>query len=318
MRTFRIEACHLFLVEPSTQTIQRFSDMLEDIIAHECVDPYLNSYEQFFDHDWCKRIVELVEDSPLKSAIASLMVAWRSTNGAHMLPWLMVHSLRRFAEGEYEGGLQFRANYSGEVVNGIVDKLEARMHDNLKLDQRVALKRVVTRIEEEAFQALKTAESGIELGVAKYWDFLVRSSEFQFCILGIQRINYGSLFFAYEDFLANTIRTKDPKYSSKSKSIKDAFPMHFGEPLADYCWTHVDVDLAKLVRHALAHNGGRIGPDLDKYKAYFVDETGTAAPLLRGDRFTVVDGKIQIYPCSTTHLFSLLKARVSKIVEELA
>jgi hypothetical protein len=88
--------------------------------------------------------------------------------------------------------------------------------------------------------------------------------------------------------------------------------------LRDYCWTDTEIDLARLVRHALAHNGGRFGIDLHKYKARFMDATGMTAPELRGDLFIVIDGKIQITPGNTTHLFSILKDRVTRTVEQFA
>jgi hypothetical protein len=292
--------------------------MDKDIIDTPMIDPNLDSYKQFFDHKWSERMFKAVETSPLNDAICTLMVAWRSTNGAHMLPWLMAHSLKSFAVGEGNGSLRYRASYSGEVVKGIVGKLESRMHHSLKFDQRATLKRVVTKIEQEAHDAFKTAQSNVEFPLGEYWDFLTHASEFQFSILGTQRINYGSLFFAYEDFLANVIRTKEPTYSSKKPPIKDAFASHFGAPLRDYCWSHDEVDLAMLVRHALVHNGGRFGTALEKYKARFVDATGTTAPVLRDDRFIVVDGKIQIVPGNMTYLFGVLKERVTKIVEEIA
>ena len=292
--------------------------MGNDVIDNVVIDPNLDSYEQFFDHAWCERMFEAVKNSPLKEAVDGLMVAWRSANGAHLLPWLMVQSLRRFAEGEGDGSLRYRANYSGEVIKGIVNKLDKRMHYSLKREQRATLKRVVAKIEEEAVQSLKAAQSQVEFPIAGYWDFLIHTPEFPFCILGTQRINYGSLFFAYEDFLANVIRTKEPTYSSKKEQIKVAFATHFGTDLADFCWNHDDVDLAKLVRHALAHNGGRFGTDLEKYRARFVEATEITAPLLQGDKFNVVDGKIQITPCNTRHLFGILKERVTRIVEELA
>lgn len=59
-------------------------------------------------------------------------------------------------------------------------------------------------------------------------------------------------------------------------------------------------------------------PPLDKYKARFVDATGTTPPLLQGELFYVVDGKIQITPCNTKYLFGVLKDRVTRIVEESA
>src|SRR5262245_8989234 len=104
---------------------------MNDIIDNVLIDPNLDSYQQFFDHGWCKRIFEAVESSSLNDAICTLMVAWRSTNGSHMLPWLMAHSLRQFAEGEGDGSLRFRANYSEEIIRGVVDKIESKMHHNL-------------------------------------------------------------------------------------------------------------------------------------------------------------------------------------------
>jgi hypothetical protein len=83
--------------------------MEKEIIDNALIDPNLASYEQFFDHDWCKRIFGLVESSTMEAAVDTLMVAWRSTDGAHRLPWLMAESLRRFAEGEYKGSLRARA-----------------------------------------------------------------------------------------------------------------------------------------------------------------------------------------------------------------
>lgn len=292
--------------------------MGKEIIDRPLIDPHLDSYEKFFDHDWCGRIFEAVKASSLKESVGVLMVAWRSTNGAHLLPWLMVETLRGFAEGKAEGQSECRADYSDYVIKGIVEKIERRMQYSLKLDQRRSLKRVVTKIEEEAFEAFKIAQEQTKFDVAGYWNFLLHTPEFRFCILGTQRVNYGSLFFAYEDFLANVIRTREPLYTSKKDPIKSAFARHFGDPLTDLCWNHDNVDLAKLVRHALAHNGGRFGKDLEKYKARFVDATGMTLPLIRGEMFNVVDGKIQITPCNTTHLFGVLKERVTKIVEELA
>ncbi len=292
--------------------------MDKEVIDTPLIDQNLDSYEQFFDHDWSKRMFEAVRSSSLNDAICTLLVAWRFTNGAHMLPWLMAQSLKRFAEGEGKGSLQFRSDYSSDIVKGLVNNLNAQMQYSLNRDQRTKLKRAVTKIEKDAFQNMKSAQSKAVFPLTGYWDFLIHTSEFQFSILGTQRSNYGSLFFAYEDFLSNVIRTKEPTYSSKKDKIKDAFARHFGAPLRNYCWTHVEIDLAMLVRHTMAHNGGRFRADLEKYKSRFVDMTGKAAPTLQDDRFVLVDGKIQITPGNTRHLFGVLKERVSKIVEELA
>ena len=98
-----------------------------DVIGQTLIEPNLASYKGFFDHDWCKRIFDRVENTPLKGPIDNLMLAWRSTNGVHLLPWLLVQSLRQFADGDYKGSMQFRARYSGGIIRGICDSLEDRL-----------------------------------------------------------------------------------------------------------------------------------------------------------------------------------------------
>ncbi len=291
--------------------------MEQEIIDTSIIDPNLASYEQFFDHGWCDRVFGLVENSPLRAAVETLMLAWRSTDGAHRLPWLAVQQLKQFAVGTNKPSASYPPTFVEALVQTLSDKL-INCVPELNFKQRLALGRAIGRLKKETLQARKAADSQITIDVEGYWNSLIEKSEFDFCILGVQRINYGSLFFAYEDFLANTIRTKDPDYRSKNNPIKGAFARHFGVSLTDYCWNDAEVDLAKLVRHALAHNGGSLGTDLDRYKTRFVDATGMTSVLLQGDRFNVVNGKIQITPCNTKYLFGVLKDRVSRIVEEVA
>jgi hypothetical protein len=289
------------------------------VIDTPFIDPNVGSYARFFDGEWSKQTFKAVEKSPLKTAVDALMVAWRSANGAHMLPWLMVESLKAFAGGECRGSLRVRAGYYKQVINGISNKLADAMHYQLSVEQRASLKRAVAKIEKEAIEAQTTALAENDFDMASYWLFLTQeASEFQFSVLGTSRITYAVLFFAYEDFLANTVRTKESTYSSKDVSIKKALAKYLGQQLADFCWNDAEVELGRLVRNALAHNGGRLGPDLEKYKGRFTDVTSIDKPALRDDQFIVVDEKIQVMPGNTTYLFGVLKDRVSRIVEKVA
>lgn len=129
--------------------------MNQDIAERAIIDPNLSSYEQFFDREWCRCIYDKVDGTPIADAVNTLIVSWRATNGAHVLPCLMVNSLRAFDQGRGAGNLRYRASYSEEVVKGLVGKLNDRMHYHLNLDQRLALKRVVAQIEKEAHEALR-------------------------------------------------------------------------------------------------------------------------------------------------------------------
>ena len=292
--------------------------MGKNAVDTSLIDPNLSSYDKFFDHEWARGIFESVNETPLEDAVYSLLLAWRSANGAHILPWLMANSLRQYVQGEIKGNLHFRDNYAASFIENIVEKIERMMQSSLKSDQRRSLRQAVKTIEKEAHDAFRVAQGRVHFDVDGYWKSLVETSEFQFSILGIQRINYGSLFFAYEDFLANAIRTKELSYSSKDRNnaIHVAFPKYFGKSLTDFCCSHDEVTLARLVRNSLAHNGGRFGSEFEKFTIRFTDATGSDRVLLQGERFALVDGKIQITPANTAYLFCVLKERITKIVAE--
>ena len=193
--------------------------MENEIIERAIIDPNLDSYKSFFDHEWCERTFTSVATSRLKNPVDTLMSAWRRTDGIHRLPWVMVDQLRGYAEGEVGASLRYRTRYHTNVVQGLCEKLEA-WTPSLDSEQRREQRRAVVRIEESSNQALKTAKSHVPFYVSGYWDRMIGNFEFCVSILGAQRLTYPSLFFAYEDFLASTIKAKkDPNYSSKGRNI---------------------------------------------------------------------------------------------------
>lgn len=284
------------------------------------IDPNLDSYKTFFDHEWCRQIYNFAQGSALESSVDSLMIAWRSASGSHLLPWLMATSLPTYASGQLEGTLQFRDSYSERIISGLVAKITSKMQASLTTEQTLKLQLAVMEIESEAFEALKASQSTFDSIKTDYWSEIVTITEFQFSILGTQRLNFSAIFFAYEDFLANAIRTKEPQYTSKSKKdpIGIALERLFGDKnLAEFCWSQDDVDMARLIRNSLAHNSGRFGTDLKRYEARFPDVSGETSIELQGNQFYLIEDTIQITPCNNKYLFDLLKDRVTKVVERL-
>lgn len=292
--------------------------MKDDVIAHPIVDPNLTSYEGFFDHDWSKRMLQATKSSTLDQPLSALLFAWRTTNGAHSLPSVMARTLTESILGSFKGSVQYRAMYSNYVVDGLVEKLEDKMQFNLSIDQRLHLSSVVEQIEREAADALKVAKKQVDrdMGAETSWAMITQEAEFAFCLIGLQRSNYNSLFFAYEEFLQNLVQLREPEYTSK-KPIDKALNKHFGESLGSFCWDE-SVILAKLIRNALAHNGGRVGADLNDFKTRFYPVDGDPRPQLQDDRFAVSKGVIQIVPGNVRFLFALLRERVTRIANELA
>ena len=67
------------------------------------------------------------------------------------------------------------------------------------------------------------------------------------------------------------------------------------------CWTEQPVEKARLIRHALVHNGRKMTNDLEKYR----------------DQLELEDNEIIIFPHYTTNLFNDLKDRVTNYCHKL-
>ncbi len=74
----------------------------------------------------------------------------------------------------------------------------------------------------------------------------------------------------------------------------------FGDEVADFCLVDEQVEIARLARNALAHNGGKMNDKLQK----------------KDHGFFVVDGVLHVVAADNHRLFNMLKVRVSKIVEK--
>lgn len=298
--------------------------MNDGVVGRVVIDQNLSSYEQFFDHTWAYEVYKKVGNTLLKAPLETLILAWRLTDGNHRLPSLMMQMLRSFADGDVNAKIRARDCYIDKVVKAITGKIEKRL-PSLKPHQRIALHKAVAKIEKDEYEALKVVRDQITFDVESFWGRIVPEDEFRFCLLGAQAANFGSLFFAYEDFIANAIRTKDSEFDSKNGSLKGEFARHFGLSLRDYCWPDDkapaanEIDLLRRVRNTLVHNGGKYNDELQKrYSARFFDASGIERPELRGEQFLYTDDKIHITPRNTAYLFSVLKDRVSRIVGEVA
>ena len=112
-----------------------------------------------------------------------------------------------------------RIGYNQQVVQGLSPYLQARI-PRLDSEQTKALWDAVAEKEEATAKAVQTAQSDIQAAVVRYWDQIFDKPEFCFSLLVLQHLTYPALFFAYEHFLASTIRaTKEPKYGIEARDL---------------------------------------------------------------------------------------------------
>jgi len=122
---------------------------------------------------------------------------------------------------------------------------------------------------------------------------------------GSQRIGYGSIYHAYEDFVRQSVAVAKGKPGYGGRRIHTLFrdmALHFGKRVADDRLASRHVREARLVRNALAHHGGK--------------ETAQLKAL--GHHLAVEQGMLQIMASDTRALLDLLQRRAYRLVEAAA
>ena len=212
-------------------------------------DTRLEAYRSFFDHAWAKQIMDLAHGTKLDQPVFDLCAAWRGAANTHLLPWLLATQV--------QSAIEMRVSTSSRLAKSgcpvVRDKLVAAMGDSLRHMQRRKLQEELEKLFEEvnAINQEAVVSDGEEM-----WQEFFKNPEFQFALLGSQRMCYAAVYYAYEDFLARCVGLArcEPDYRMPRRG---EFQKHFaavlGEPLCDLCWTNAKVNLARVTRHALVH-----------------------------------------------------------------
>jgi hypothetical protein len=205
-------------------------------------------------------------------------------------------------QGATEMNLNTTEPFGKKYVADVRDVLVGRMGDSLRNMQRKRMQQDLDAIYEETSKITVAAEAAAP---DMMWQSFLGNSEFRFALVGSQRLCYGAIYYAYEDFLARCVglARKEPEYRMPRRpQFQKDFTAAFDATVCDQCWDHPVVNLARVTRHALVHNGCRV---TDEFK-----EAVKAAKYL----FVVEDDEIQIMAPDTSTLFRLLKDRAALVI----
>jgi len=255
------------------------------------LDDTLDSYKTFLDYGWAQRIDQQTRGTPLEDICFDLQLAWKGAANTFYMPWLTVSTMVAAGLGG-AADRGFPARYTAALTERLPKRMELSNMLTKKLVKELKTLSEEVRAEDERPPVVETEV---------VWRTMLKESEFRLSIWGSQRLCYGAVYYAYEDFLARCYRlsTAEPDYRMGQK-FSQHFRDQYGAGLRDYCWSDPNVNIARLTRHALVHNGGRLTSDLKK--------------LNHGLRLCGED--IQIFPAFTKALYHLLKDRVTKFLSD--
>jgi hypothetical protein len=274
------------------------------------IDDRIESYKSFFDHDWAKRLMMLTDGTELEEPAFVLNTNWKATVNSQFMPWLMMGSFQNFEKGY----LRPKPTLTEIVIRGLMKSIPDATTNFLSNTSRKKLAKVIRDLGERLKCANEVAQN-VELDELKpqtvFHGFLYGpgGSELQVSIFGGQRTSYGAFFFEYENFVTSCVglaRKKDETLKEEeyrvysSKTLFKHFKAAFDEELAEYCLNDKPVRVGRIVRNALAHNGGKID------KEDWAEVRGVIEE---------IDGFARIMPEHNRILFDALRERAFKLAE---
>jgi hypothetical protein len=261
------------------------------------VDPDPNSYRSFFDHDWARQMFAEGDKANLSDAVFSLCEAWKGAANTAALPWLTVELAANSADGFFN----HRQPYASEFLDALSVRVGGRVQPPLSPAQQQSLGREIGALNHELLAEMK--QHPVHLNRRDMWDELCKHKEFCISLITSQRLAYAAVYYAYEDFLVTCylLLSGAPDYRI-GRSFPSDLTNIYGAQFTNNIWSHAEVTIPRLVRHAIAHNGARETSDLAK----------------TGDTIGVIDGMLQITPTATRVAFNSLKDRATVILQQTA
>jgi hypothetical protein len=262
------------------------------------VEPHLESYRSFFDHAWFGKWTEETTGTPLYQPVFDLGFMWRCSANTHLLPWLMATTIQQTIERKTNMAEPFGKKY----VSAVQQRLAKRMGSSLRKTQRHRMQVELDKILREVSAVMAIPDL---LPPETMWQSFLQNSEFQFALVGSQRLCYGAIYYAYEDFLTRCVglaKGKTDYRLFRQKDFQKEIAAEFGSTVCDQCWDDPAVNLARVTRHALVHNGCRV---TDEFKEA---QKAAKRPLV------VCDDEVQIMAPDTSSLFLLLKDRATLLI----
>lgn len=260
-------------------------------------DNNLDSYQGFFDHSWMKQLSILTIDSQLENATMALGASWKGASNVRRMPWLMMIGLK----DAVENFSNYHQPIPIQVLSVLIEKIAKGLERNaitLIGSERRALIKEIQQIETELLQG--RSKNPLEIDEHHLWRQYLGQDEFLLC-LWMSEINaYCSIYFAYENFLINAIKTlgKFENLRSIKLAVKKTTEL-FDNELTKILWKDETVKKARLIRNALVHNGGKITDELKRYS----------------DQLLLEDGQIVIMPEQTNQLYSTLKDKITRFCQ---
>lgn len=254
------------------------------------------AYTSFFDHDWAQRLGAIVAGTPYEEIFYQLAFQWKGTANASRLPHSVVSACSSFADGYINSDTPRPIR----LINALESRVTFNVLPPLTLQQTIKIATNIRSLDAEMNNSYKDAAPSLDED--ELWHNLLGESEFGLALLMLQRMCYSSLFFGYENFLVKALKQKSGRDSIRvGTNFGGIIDQILGQGSSQKYWTCKELEIPRLVRHALTHAGGDETVDLAKFD----------------HEFEVIGGRVQITILDTRRLFITLSKSVELLLDSL-
>jgi hypothetical protein len=230
-------------------------------------DPDIKAYQDYIPEDWGKNTIgPLPEGTVLERLVLDLGLSWRCTSYTAQMPATSIKAMHAAAvgRGKFVSPDSSIVAYSDRILAKLSRQVPELVENSaLRARIQAALVTVTAEFRDEA-AAVKE-----DYPVEPIWADFMQDTFFRLSLWGSQRVAYVAFYNAYEAFLVECLKVGkgvSRLRSTDKAAFNDALRTALSRDMTSPCWSHHEINIARLVRHALSHNGGRVTEHLKKQK----------------------------------------------------
>jgi hypothetical protein len=234
---------------------------------HIYTDSDIKAYEGYMPDEWGERTIgPIPEGTVLERLLLDLSLSWRSASYTAQMPATSIRAMHAAAIG--------RSNFVSPDSSIVMysERIIAQLCQ--RVPELVEYSWLRARLAEELVKISadfrdKAAAVKHDYPVEPIWAQFMGDTAFRISLWSSQRVAYMAFYNAYEAFIVDCLKAgKGLKHlrSTDKKVFNEALRTGLGTDISGPCWSHHEINIARLVRHAISHNGGRETDDLKKQK----------------------------------------------------
>lgn len=271
------------------------------------IDENLESYKGFHDSAWANKIADLVNKTKYQGVVENLIQTWRGASSARRLPFLLIMGLESILKSIIMN-IVTPDHYLEMLVEEIKNDVN-RLGLNMTFsDKQVLLSVLRSKKKSIEDRIMSVKDEKPFISSKDIWKQYLTESDFILSLWMSEMNAYCSIYFAYESLIVDSLsqlRREDEsmhrtKRITSGKEIAKRLTNIFGRTASNEYWEDREVNMARLIRHAIVHNGQKITVELERYRSVIPQ----------------IDGRIMITAKETNKLYDVLKNKSYSFVSE--